>query len=221
MNPRALSKSEVEVLLGDYPYRPSSLYVIGTTSWGVPIAVVGTRKPSREAVGLTRRLVRGLVGNGFKPIITGGALGIDTVVANELINLCERPVIARPCFDDNARYWASRGAVVVMESVECPVGDRYRSALALRNRLVAGLARAIIIPEARAWRVGGGSNKPCCGTWYTAVKFRAGRRVFVFKPLVADVDVHEAFRIFVGSGAVPVGSIGELLARLRGLFPWV
>jgi predicted Rossmann fold nucleotide-binding protein DprA/Smf involved in DNA uptake len=186
----------------------------------VPIAVVGTRKPSREAVSLTRRLVRELVGNGFKPIITGGAPGIDTVVANELINLRERPVIARPCFDDNARYWASRGGVIIMESIECPVGGGYAKALVLRNRLIAGLARVIIIPEARAWRLGGGSDKPCCGTWYTAIRFgvRAGRRVFVHKPLVGDAGVHEAFRAFVRSGAVPVGSIDELLARLRGLF---
>jgi predicted Rossmann fold nucleotide-binding protein DprA/Smf involved in DNA uptake len=219
MNPRALTKSEVEVLLGDYPYRPSSLYVIGTTSWDRVVAVVGTRRPSPEAVGLTRELVRGLVGSGFS-IITGGAVGIDTVVANELINLRERPVIVRPCLDDNARYWASRGAVVVMETVKCPVGDVYRSALALRNRLIAGLARVIIVPEARAWRLGGDGGKPCCGTWYTAIRFGAwaGRRVFVLKPLVGDGEVHEAFRVFVQNGAVPVGSIGELLARLRGLF---
>jgi DNA processing protein len=216
MNPRALTKSEVEALFGDYPYRPSSLYVIGSTSWGVPIAVVGTRKPSREAVSLTRRLVRELVGNGFT-IITGGAVGIDAIATQEALGLGQKPVVVRPCLDDDARYWASRGAVVVMESVECPVGDRYRSALALRNRVIAGLARVIIIPEARAWRVGGGDDKPCCGTWYTAVKFRAGRRVFILKPLVSDVDVHEAFRVFAQNGAVPVGSIDELLARLRGL----
>jgi len=219
MNPRALTKSEVEALFGDYPYRPSSLYVIGSTSWGVPIAVVGTRKPSREAVSLTRRLVRELVGNGFT-IITGGAVGIDAIATQEALGLGQKPVVVRPCLDDDARYWASRGAVVVMESVECPVGGRYRSALALRNRVIAGLARVIIIPEARAWRLGGGSDKPCCGTWYTAIRFgvRAGRRVFVHKPLVGDAGVHEAFRAFVRSGAVPVGSIDELLARLRGLF---
>jgi len=219
MNPRALSKSEVQALFRGYPYKPSSLYIIGTTSWGGSVAVVGTRKPSREAVRLTRELVRALVGDGFT-IVTGGAVGIDAVAAQEVLGLGASPVIARPCLDGNARQWASRGAVVVMESVECPVGDGYRSALALRNRLIAGLAGAIIVPEARAWRVGGDSDKPCCGTWYTAIRFgvRAGRRVFIFKPLVGDVEVHEAFRVFVGSGAVPVGSIDELLARLRGLF---
>jgi predicted Rossmann fold nucleotide-binding protein DprA/Smf involved in DNA uptake len=220
MNPRALTKSEVEALFKDYPYKPNSLYVIGTTSWGEPIAIVGTRKPSREAVGLTRELVRELVRNGFKPIITGGAPGIDTVVANELINLRERPVIVRPCLDNNARYWVGRGGVIIMETTQCPNNGDYTKALALRNRLIAGLTRAIIVPEARAWRVGGDSNKPCCGTWYTAIRFGAwtGRRVFILKPLVSDEEVHEAFRVFVRNSAVPVGSIGELLARLRGLF---
>jgi predicted Rossmann fold nucleotide-binding protein DprA/Smf involved in DNA uptake len=223
MNPREAALSEVQALFGGYPYKPSRLFIIGDTSWVRPIAIVGTRKPSPEAISLARRLVRELVRNVFKPIITGGAPGIDTVVANEIINLRERPVIVRPCLDNNARYWAGRGGVIIMETAQCPVNGDYTKALALRNRLIAGLARAIIIPEARAWRVGGDGDSPCCGTWYTAVRFgvRAGRRVFIFKPLVGDVDVHEAFRVFVRNGAVPVGSIDELLARLRGLFPWV
>jgi predicted Rossmann fold nucleotide-binding protein DprA/Smf involved in DNA uptake len=217
MNPREATLSEIQALFRDYPYKPSSLYVIGSTSWGEPIAVVGTRKPSREAVSLTRRLVRELVGSGFVPIVTGGAVGIDTIATQEALELGQKPVVVRPCLDNNARYWASRGAVVVMETVKCPVG--YGSALALRNRLIAGLARVIIIPEARAWRVGGGGDKPCCGTWYTAIRFGAwaGRRVFILKPLVGDVEVHEAFRVFVRNGASPVSSIDELLARLRGL----
>jgi DNA processing protein len=218
MNPRGVPQNELEALFRDYPYKPSSLYVVGTTSWGVPIAIVGTRKPSREAVGLTRRLVRELVGSGFT-IVTGGAVGIDAVATQEALALGQRPVVARPCLDNNARHWASRGAVVIMESVGCPVNPgNYVRALALRNRLIAGLARAIIVPEARAWRLGGDDDRPCCGTWYTAIRFGAwaGRRVFIFKPLVGDVEVHEAFRDFVRDGAVPVGSIDELLARLRG-----
>jgi len=196
-----------------------------TTSWKAPIAIAGTRKPSTEAITLTRELVRALVSNGYAPIITGGAPGIDAVATQEVLALGQRPVVVRPCLDGDARQWASRGAVVVMESAKCPVGGGYRSALVLRNRLIAGLAGVIIVPEARAWRVGGvgDDDKPCCGTWYTAVRFgvRAGRRVFVFKPLVGDGDVHEAFRVFVESGVTPVGSVNELLARLRGLSPWV
>jgi len=220
MNPRALSKSELEALFRGYPYKPTVLYMIGTTSWVRPIAITGTRRPSTEAVTLTRELVRALVSSGFVPIVTGGAVGIDAVATQEALGLGASPVIVRPCLDGNARYWASRGGVVVMERVGCPVGG-YRSALALRNRLIAGLVGVIIVPEARAWRVVGGDDSPCCGTWYTVVRFgvRAGRSVFVFKPLVGDGEVHEAFEEFVGNGAVPVGSIGELLGRLRGLFP--
>jgi DNA processing protein len=216
MNPREAALSEVQALFGDYLYKPSRLFIIGDTSWVRPIAIVGTRKPSPEAISLTRRLVRELVRNVFKPIITGGAPGIDTVVANELINLRERPVIVRPCLDNNARYWVGRGGVIIMETTQCPNNGDYTKALALRNRLIAGLARAIIVPEARV----GTARGACCGTWYTAVKFgvQAGRSAFVFKPLVTDVDVHEAFEEFVKSGVVPVGSIDELLARLRGLF---
>jgi predicted Rossmann fold nucleotide-binding protein DprA/Smf involved in DNA uptake len=218
MNPREATLSEIQALFRGYPYKPPRLFIIGSTSWGRMVAVVGTRKPSPETVSLTRRLVRELVRNGIKPLVTGGAPGIDTVVANELINLRERPVIVRPCLDNNARYWAGRGGIIIMETTQCPDNSDYTKALALRNRLIAGLARAIIVPEARAWRVNG-DDSPCCGTWYTAVRFgvRAGRRVFVFRPLVGDEEVHEAFEEFVRNGATPVGSVGELLVRLRGL----
>jgi len=211
MNPRALSKSELEALFRGYPYKPTVLYMIGTTSWVRPIAIAGTRRPSMEAVTLTRELVRALVSSGFVPIITGGAPGIDAVATQEALVLSASPVIAWPCLNKKARKWAERGAVVVSEGLECS-----SEGFVLRDRVVAGLARAIIVPEARA----GTARNACCGTWYTAVKFgvQAGRPAFVFKPLVRDGDVWEAFEEFVGSGAVPVGSIGELLGRLRGLF---
>jgi predicted Rossmann fold nucleotide-binding protein DprA/Smf involved in DNA uptake len=210
MNPRALTKSEVEALFGGYPYRPSRLFMIGGTSWRWPVAVVGTRKPSQEAVSLTRELVGALVRSGFAPIITGGAPGIDTIATQEALGLGQKPVVVWPCLNKKARKWVGSGAVVVSEALECT-----SEGFVLRDRVVAGLARAIIVPEARV----GTARKACCGTWYTAIKFgvQAGRPVFVFKPLVVDVDVHEAFRIFVESGAVPVGSIDELVTRLRGL----
>lgn len=43
------------------------------------IAIVGTRKPSKEGVARTKRLVNGLVKNGFT-IFSGLATGIDTIV---------------------------------------------------------------------------------------------------------------------------------------------
>jgi predicted Rossmann fold nucleotide-binding protein DprA/Smf involved in DNA uptake len=211
MNPREVTLSEIQALFRGYPYKPSRLFMIGGTSWRWPVAVVGTRKPSPEAVSLTRELVRALVRDGFAPIITGGAPGIDTIATQEALGLGQKPVVVWPCLNKKARKWAGSGAVVVSEGLECT-----SEGLVLRDRVVAGLARAIIVPEARV----GTARKACCGTWYTAVKFgvQVGRPAFVFKPLVVDVDVHEAFEEFVRSGAVPVGSIDELLARLRGLF---
>ena len=217
MNPREVTLSEIQALFRGYPYKPSRLFMIGSTSWRWPVAVVGTRKPSPEAVSLTRELVRALVRNGFT-IVTGGAPGIDTIATQEALGLGQKPVVVWPCLNKKARKWAESGAVVASEALECTSEE-----LVLRDRVVAGLARAIIVPEARV----GTARKACCGTWYTAVKFgvQAGRPVFVFKPLIVDVDVHEAFRVFVRDGASPVSSIDELLMRLRGLFngwfPWV
>jgi predicted Rossmann fold nucleotide-binding protein DprA/Smf involved in DNA uptake len=211
MNPREVTLSEIQALFRGYPYKPSRLFMIGSTSWRWPVAVVGTRKPSPEAVSLTGELVGALVRSGFAPIITGGAPGIDTIATQEALGLGQKPVVVWPCLNKKARKWAESGAVVASEALECT-----SEGFVLRDRVVAGLARAIIVPEARV----GTARGACCGTWYTAVRFgvRAGRRVFIFRPLVGDVDVHEAFRVFVQNGAVPVGSIDELLARLRGLF---
>jgi len=211
MNPREVTLSEIQALFRGYPYKPTVLYMIGNTSWVRPITIAGTRKPSEEAVTLTRELVKALVSNGYAPIITGGAPGIDAVATQEALVLGQRPVVVWPCLNKKARKWASRGAVVITEGLGCT-----SEGFVLRDRVVAGLARAIIVPEARV----GTARNACCGTWYTAVKFgvQAGRPAFVFKPLVRDEGVREAFDVFVRGGAMPVGSINELLGRLRGLF---
>jgi len=44
-----------------------------------------------------------------------------------------------------------------------------------------------------------------------------GKPAFIFKPLVNDADVWEAFGIMVSDGVVPVSGIGELMVRLSAL----
>jgi DNA processing protein len=55
---------------------PPTLYVRGTLPTGPGIAVVGTRRPSSEALVFTRALTTALVTEGFV-IWSGGAVGID------------------------------------------------------------------------------------------------------------------------------------------------
>jgi hypothetical protein len=152
----------------------------------VRVAIVGTRYPSRQAELLVRDLVKRLGAGGYT-IVTGGAPGIDTL-AVKYAKVFNVPYI-----------------------VVKPSGVRPRDFVE-RDERIAEMVRAIIVPEARA----GTARHACCGTWYTAVKFgvRRGKPAFIFKPLVDDKDVIEAFNIMVRDGVKPVSSIDELMKYL-------
>jgi len=153
------------------------------------IAVVGTRYPSPQAEDLVRDLVKALGEYGYG-IITGGARGVDSLAI---------------------RYAKAFGVPYIVIK---PSGIK-PSDFVKRDRLVAEGAIAIVVPEARA----GTAKYACCGTWYTAVKFgvRKDKPAFIFKPLVDDKDVLEAFNIMVKDGVKPVESIEELIEHLKQL----
>jgi predicted Rossmann fold nucleotide-binding protein DprA/Smf involved in DNA uptake len=153
------------------------------------VAVVGTRYPSSQAESLIRDLIKALGENGYS-IITGGAQGVDNLAV---------------------KYAKAFGVSYIVIK---PSGIKARDFVE-RDRLVAEGAVAIVVPEARA----GTARYACCGTWYTAVKFgvRRGKPAFIFKPLVNDKDVIEAFEIMVKDGVKPVESIEELIQHLKQL----
>jgi predicted Rossmann fold nucleotide-binding protein DprA/Smf involved in DNA uptake len=153
------------------------------------IAIVGTRYPSPQAEDLVRNLVKALGEDGYS-IITGGAPGIDSLAV---------------------KYAKAFGVSYIVIK---PSGIKARDFVE-RDKLVAEGANAIVVPEARA----GTARYACCGTWYTAVKFgvRKGKPAFIFKPLVNDKDVLEAFNIMVKDGVKSVESIEELIMHLKQL----
>ena len=153
------------------------------------IAIVGTRYPSPQAEDLIRDLVKAL-GEGGYTIITGGAPGVDTLAIKYAKAFGVPYIVIKP------------SGIKPSDFVE-------------RDRLVAERAIAIVVPEARA----GTAKYACCGTWYTAVKFGVwrGKPAFIFKPLVNDKDVLEAFNIMVKDGVKPVESIEELIEHLKQL----
>jgi len=153
------------------------------------VAVVGTRYPSPQAEGLVRDLVKTLGEAGYS-IITGGAPGIDSLAIKY------------------AKVFGIPYIVVKPSGIK--PGDFVE-----RDRLVAEGSIAIVVPEARA----GTARYACCGTWYTAVKFgvQRGKPAFIFKPLVNDRDVQEAFEIMIRDGVKPVESIEELITHLKRL----
>jgi len=184
------------------------MLTIGEPKLENAIAIVGTRKPSSVVDGLVRELVRVIGSEGYS-IITGGAIGVDSIAIKYAIAYKVPYTIVKPCLTGIEKPPPS-GALI--SPFKCKrFSRRY---FVERDRVIAELALAIIVPEARS----GTAKYACCGTWYTAVRYGVmrGRPAFIFKPLVNDADVWEAFRIMVSDGVVPVSGIGELL-RVLGL----
>jgi len=171
------------------------------------IAIVGTRKPSSTVDGLVRRLVKAL-GEGGYSIITGGAIGVDSIAVKYAIAYNVPYTIVKPCLT-GAEEPPPGGALV--SPYQCKrFSRRY---FVERDRVIAELALAIVVPEARS----GTARYACCGTWYTAVKFGVmrGKPAFIFKPLVNEPDVLEAFGVMVSGGVKPIASVSELLGVLE------
>jgi predicted Rossmann fold nucleotide-binding protein DprA/Smf involved in DNA uptake len=187
------------------------MLTIGEPKLENAIAIVGTRKPSDAVDSLVKELVKALGGEGYS-IITGGAIGVDSIAIKYAIAYNVPYTIVKPCLTGIEKP-PPGGALI--SPYQCKrFSRRY---FVERDRVIAELARVIVVPEARS----GTARYACCGTWYTAVKFgvRSGKPAFIFKPLVNEPDVWEAFMVMVGGGVKPIASVSELfieLKRLRG-----
>jgi len=182
------------------------MLTIGEPKLENAIAIVGTRRPSSAVDGLVRELVKALGSEGYS-IITGGAIGVDSIAIKYAIAYNVPYTIVKPCLS-GIEEPPPGGALV--SPYQCKrFSRRY---FVERDRVIAELALAIVVPEARS----GTAKYACCGTWYTAVKFgvRSGKPAFIFKPLVNEPDVLEAFRIMVNDGVKPIASVSELLGVL-------
>jgi len=185
------------------------MIIIGEPKLEDAIAIVGTRRPSGAVDGLVRELVKAL-GEGGYSVITGGAIGVDSIAVKYAIAFNVPYTIVKPCLTGIEK--PSPGGAYISPYQCKNLSRRY---FVERDKVIAELAKAIIVPEARS----GTAKKACCGTWYTVVKYGVmrGKPAFIFKPLVNDPDVLEAFRIMVGDGVSPVSSVGELLSELKRL----
>jgi len=182
------------------------MIIIGEPKLENAIAIVGTRKPSDAVDSLVRGLVKALGGEGYS-IITGGAIGVDSIAIKYAIAYNVPYTIVKPCLT-GAEKPPPGGALI--SPYQCKnLSRRY---FVERDRVIAELALAIVVPEARS----GSARYACCGTWHTAVKFGVmrGKPAFIFKPLVNEPGVWEAFGVMVNDGVVPIASVSELLGVL-------
>jgi len=135
---------------------PPLLYVKGTLKPGDAraVAVVGTRAPSAEGAAMARRLAGELARRGCT-IVSGLARGIDTAGHRGALEAEQGRTIAvlgcgllRPYPPENAllaRKVAAAGCLMAEVPPETEVG---RALLLARDRIQAGLARAVIVVQA-------------------------------------------------------------------------
>jgi len=194
-----------------------------------PIAVVGSREPTSHGRKVARRIATLLARRGHT-VVTGLANGVDIEAAKAAAEAGGAVVGVRPyllresnrlcnvvknLFDMTENV--TENAAVVAEylySVEDDVIMRQR--YALRNRIIAGMSYAVIIPEARY-------KERSWGTKYQ-VKFgiKARRPVIILKPSEdqAEQGVWAAYKFFEEMGAyvadTPEEAV-ELAEKLAGL----
>lgn len=148
--------AEYPPALRHIPGPPPLLYVRGQLSpndaWAV--AVVGTRSPTTYGKEITRRVVSELAASGVT-IISGLAIGIDSIAHTTALEANGRTIAVLPCgadlvYPERHTALASRicnaGAIVS----ELPLGTKPLPQLfPVRNRLISGLSRGVLVTEAR------------------------------------------------------------------------
>ena len=146
-------------LLLEIPSPPPLLYYLGqvepTENQGNKslIGIVGTRNPTEYGKRWTKKITQALVSHGFG-IVSGMAAGIDTVAHHACLEAQGRTIAVLGTGVDTVYPHSNRGlhqqlqhkGLIVSEYPAQTKPDR--SHFPARNRIIAGLCRAVIIIEA-------------------------------------------------------------------------
>lgn len=151
--PRGHPEYPTNVLTAPAP--PLVIYTRGTLSpsdaWAV--AVVGTRSPTTYGRDATYRLAGDLAQAGVT-IVSGLALGVDTIAHRAAVEAGGRTIGVLPCGAD--MVYPERNRALARQIAECgalvsefPLGLRPTPQLfPVRNRLISALARGVLVIEA-------------------------------------------------------------------------
>lgn len=154
-----MDKSKIPQLLQEIPDAPKQLYMIGEfpdQEKNIFLTVVGSRKFTSYGKQVCEKIIAGLAGHPFV-IISGLALGIDTLAHNAAIeNKLTTIAVPGSGLDTSALYPASNKnlAKKIIESGGCLISELEPKTKAApwtfpqRNRIMAGLAHAVLVIEA-------------------------------------------------------------------------
>lgn len=146
-------------LLLEIPDSPATLYYRGKVNTdeiqgkSSLIAIVGTRDPSDYGIRWTRRIARSLLQNGFT-LVSGLAEGVDTEVHRCCVEAESRTIavmgtgvnVVYPWFNRNLYQQILKRGLVMSEYPSGIQPERIH--FPRRNRIIAGLCRAVIVIEA-------------------------------------------------------------------------
>jgi len=197
---------------------PRRLYVMGAPLGSrCYVAVAGTREPSQRGAELAYALGRELAMRGYS-VVTGGARGVDAQAWEGARSAGGHAVVVAPFLFENGRPWRRIGPneAVVAEVLESDPLSAKRL-LAARNRIIAGMSAAVVIPDARCRAVGGRCAEGGWGTRYAAeFGVKAGRLVVVLEPESDEPERALAFKHLLDMGATPARNLGEALQLVEG-----
>jgi DNA processing protein len=196
--------------LAETPDPPKTLYGIGDPSALAPgLAIVGARRATPYGLRCTR-LFAGWAGRRGIPVISGAAIGCDREAHLAALDFGGPTVAVLGCGPDvdyprrSAELLANLRTHHAVVS-ECPFGQQpTRWSFVRRNRIIAGLARAVLVVEA---------GLPS-GTFSTAdAALDAGRDVLAVPGSVFSPESRGSNRL-IRQGAVPITDVAELAQHL-------
>lgn len=142
-------------LLREIPSPPLCLYCKGNTQLlnSVCVGVVGTRRPTDYGVVVTKQYVKQL-SNAQVTIVSGMASGIDTVAHKEALDNCGNTIAVLaggvnyvyPACNHSLYKELIKNNLIISEHIPSVKPETYF--FPIRNRIIAGLSRAVLVTEA-------------------------------------------------------------------------
>lgn len=196
--------------LADTPDAPKTIFGIGDPSALVPgLAVVGARHATPYGIRATRLLAGWAAANGLT-IISGAAIGCDREAHSAALECGGASVAVLGCGPDVDYPQRSSRILGEMRErfaviSECPFGQQpLRFAFARRNRIIAGLASAVLVVEA---------GLPS-GTFGTAdAALDAGRDVLAVPGSIFSPESRGSNRL-LRQGATVINDVSDLASSL-------
>lgn len=156
INRQSIAISGFTSVLNNYEGMPTELYSIGSLPNNRPptVAIIGSRKPTPYGEEVTRRFASALAKRGVV-IISGLAYGIDAIAHQAALDASGKTIailanglhrIYPTVHTALARQIIATGGALVSE--QAPGVEAHKYHFLARNRLVSGLADAVLVTEA-------------------------------------------------------------------------